>query len=265
MPSTWGPDTKVSAPGVQVRGGRKIFMRLSSVNFVSKSGSFGAGTTANAATSARSPAAAMVVSHRRATTVTDSPALEVAEAMAEFESVRPRLFGIAYRMLGGVADAEDIVQDVWVRWQGADRARVRDRVAFLVTITTRVALNAVTSARTRREVSVSPWLPEPVLTSDDPTLGAERAGPRRFLRKIVSGVGNLVMHSRSGKMRRGRSTVGCRKVAIGEAVQRNSGNPDDGQLGKLAFELLVIGRAKCEAEAMAVGVDDDVDKVGLRS
>ena len=68
-------------------------------------------------------------------------------AVADFESVRSRLFGIAYQMLGRAADAEDVVQDVWVRWQGADQARVRDRVAFLVTITTRLALNAATSAR----------------------------------------------------------------------------------------------------------------------
>ena len=72
-------------------------------------------------------------------------------AVADFESVRPRLFGIAYQVLGGAADAEDVVQDVWVRWQGADRAQVRDRVAFLVTITTRAALNAATSAYARRE------------------------------------------------------------------------------------------------------------------
>jgi RNA polymerase sigma factor (sigma-70 family) len=99
---------------------------------------------------------------------------ETAEAVADFESVRSRLFGIAYQMLGGAADAEDVVQDVWVRWQGADRALVRDRVAFLVTITTRVALNVATSARARREVSVGEWLPERDLASADPALGAER-------------------------------------------------------------------------------------------
>ena len=96
------------------------------------------------------------------------------EAASDFESVRSRLFGIAYQMLGGAADAEDVVQDVWVRWQGADRAGVRDRVAFLVTITTRVALNAATSARSRREVSVGEGLPERDFASIDPALGAER-------------------------------------------------------------------------------------------
>jgi RNA polymerase sigma-70 factor (ECF subfamily) len=152
-----------------------MIMRLSCVNIVSKPRSLRDGTSANAATSARSSAAAGI-SYRPATSgaVTDSPTREVADAMADFESVRPRLFGIAYRVLGGVADAEDVVQDVWIRWQGTDQARVRDQVAFLVTITTRVALNVATSARARREVSVGRWAPETGLASDDPALGAER-------------------------------------------------------------------------------------------
>jgi RNA polymerase sigma-70 factor (ECF subfamily) len=102
---------------------------------------------------------------------TDPPELQ---AVADFESVRPRLFGIAYQMLGRVADAEDVVQDVWIRWQGADRARVRDPLAFLVTITTRVALNTATSACARREVCAGGWLPEPDLASVDPAREAER-------------------------------------------------------------------------------------------
>jgi RNA polymerase sigma factor (sigma-70 family) len=97
------------------------------------------------------------------------------EEAADFQSVRPRLFGIAYRLLGRVADAEDVVQDVWVRWQGADRARVNDRVAFLVKITTRLALNVAVSARTRREVSVDSWFPARALTSEDPTVAAEQS------------------------------------------------------------------------------------------
>jgi RNA polymerase sigma-70 factor (ECF subfamily) len=94
--------------------------------------------------------------------------------LAEFAQVRPRLFGIAYRMLGNVADAEDIVQDAWVKWQAYDRADVRDSAAFLVTMTTRLAINATQTARARRETYVGPWLPEPVDTSADPALGAER-------------------------------------------------------------------------------------------
>ncbi|WP_430645048.1 RNA polymerase sigma-70 factor [Agromyces sp. GXS1127] len=96
-------------------------------------------------------------------------------ALAAFADVRGRLFGIAYRMLGSASEAEDIVQEAWLRWQGADRSVVDDPPAFLATTTTRLAINALQSARARRETYVGPWLPEPVDTSADPTLGAERA------------------------------------------------------------------------------------------
>ncbi|MET9760425.1 RNA polymerase sigma factor SigJ [Streptomyces sp. NPDC006372] len=91
-----------------------------------------------------------------------------------FERLRPRLFGIAYRVLGSVSEAEDVVQDVWVRWQGADRSAVLDPGAFLARITTRLAVNVARSARVRRETYVGPWLPEPVDTGVDPQVGAER-------------------------------------------------------------------------------------------
>jgi RNA polymerase sigma factor (sigma-70 family) len=93
---------------------------------------------------------------------------------ADFESLRSRLFGIAYQTLNRAADAEDVVQDVWLRWQGADRTRVRDPIAFLVAIATRVALNAATSACARREVSAGERLPEFNLASVDPAREAER-------------------------------------------------------------------------------------------
>src|SRR5258706_50248 len=92
-----------------------------------------------------------------------------------FVSARPRLFGIAYRMLGSAFEAEDIVQDVWLRWQRTDRSVVRDAPAFLATTTTRLAINLAQPARSRRETYVGTWLPEPVDTSADPGLGAERA------------------------------------------------------------------------------------------
>ncbi|WP_400995006.1 RNA polymerase sigma-70 factor [Agromyces sp. GXQ0307] len=96
-------------------------------------------------------------------------------ALTAFGAVRGRLFGIAYRMLGSASEAEDIVQEAWLRWQGTDRSVVDDPPAFLATTTTRLAINALQSARARRETYVGPWLPEPVDTSADPTLGAERA------------------------------------------------------------------------------------------
>lgn len=96
------------------------------------------------------------------------------DGLSAFVAARPRLFGIAYRMLGSAVEAEDIVQDAWLRWQTTDRSSVRDATAFLATTTTRLALNLAQSAHARRETYVGEWLPEPVDTSADPTLGAER-------------------------------------------------------------------------------------------
>jgi len=101
---------------------------------------------------------------------------EVPEAhTAMFQAVRPRLFGIGYRVLGSAAEAEDVVQDAWIRWQGADRSKVRDAAAFLATTTTRLAINAGQSARVRRETYIGTWLSEPVDAEADPARGAEQA------------------------------------------------------------------------------------------
>ena len=81
-----------------------------------------------------------------------------------FAVCRPRLMGIAYGMLGELTEAEDVVQDAWLRWDRADRDAVRNPEAFLVTATTRLALDRLRAARARREVYVGPWLPEPLVT-----------------------------------------------------------------------------------------------------
>lgn len=108
-------------------------------------------------------------------TVGEDPGADLDSAVGTFTASRPRLFGIAYRMLGSVAEAEDIVQEAWLRWQGTDRSVVQNPAGFLTTVTTRLALNTAESARVRREQYVGPWLPEPVDTSSDPSLGAENA------------------------------------------------------------------------------------------
>jgi RNA polymerase sigma-70 factor, ECF subfamily len=93
--------------------------------------------------------------------------------LSQFVTARPRLFGIAYRILGSAAEAEDVVQDAWLRWQTTDRSVVRNAQAFLTTMATRLAINVAESARSRRETYAEPWLPEPVDTGADPRLGAE--------------------------------------------------------------------------------------------
>ena len=90
------------------------------------------------------------------------------EAAASFDPLRPRLTRIAYRMLGSVADAEDVVQDAFLRWYAVDRDAVHEPEAFLRRIVTRLCLDQLKSARRRRETYVGPWLPEPVVeTADD--------------------------------------------------------------------------------------------------
>jgi len=93
--------------------------------------------------------------------------MSAADAMtdpaASFEPYRRRLLGLAYRMLGSMADAEDAVQETYLRWHGTDRGKVSDARAFLMTTTARICLDILTSARARREEYVGPWLPEPVV------------------------------------------------------------------------------------------------------
>jgi RNA polymerase sigma-70 factor (ECF subfamily) len=81
-----------------------------------------------------------------------------------FEEHRPLLMGVAYRMLARVADAEDVVQEAWLRWSGKDRSDVREPRGYLVRVTTRLAIDRLRQVRSRREAYVGPWLPEPYVT-----------------------------------------------------------------------------------------------------
>jgi RNA polymerase sigma-70 factor, ECF subfamily len=102
--------------------------------------------------------------------------VNAADARAEeFEALRPRLFGIAYRMTGSVSDAEDACQDAWLRWQRVDRDTVDNAEAYLVRVVTRVALDRLQSAQRRRETYVGPYLPEPLVadTAAHPDVSAQ--------------------------------------------------------------------------------------------
>jgi len=123
------------------------------------------------------------------------------DAAAVFDPLRPKLTRIAYRMLGSVADAEDVVQDAFIRWLETDRDAVREPEAFLRRVVTRLCLDHLKSARHRRETYIGPWLPEPVVEAaedeiDDITLplmmALERLSPLEraaFLLHDVFGIG----------------------------------------------------------------------------
>jgi RNA polymerase sigma-70 factor (ECF subfamily) len=123
------------------------------------------------------------------------------DAAASFDPLRPKLVRVAYRMLGSVADAEDAVQDAFIRWMRADRAAVREPEAFLRRTVTRLCLDQLKSARRRRETYVGPWLPEPVIDDEEDEaedvtlplmLALERLSPLEraaFLLHDVFGVG----------------------------------------------------------------------------
>ena len=96
---------------------------------------------------------------------------------ATFNRLRPRLQGIAYRMLGSSADAEEVVQDAWLRWHAADAAHVDNAEAWLVSVTTRIAIDRLRSAKVARAHYVGTWLPEPLL-SDSP------ASPEQLLERV---------------------------------------------------------------------------------
>lgn len=97
---------------------------------------------------------------------------------ALYARLRPRLFGIAYRMLGVRADAEDVLQDAWLRWRDADHAALQSAEAWLVTVVTRIAIDRLRAARSEREAYVGSWLPEPIVQVEErtPETVAELAG-----------------------------------------------------------------------------------------
>lgn len=147
----------------------------------------------------------------------------MSDASAEplFAELRPRLVRLAYRMLGSVADAEDVVQEAWLRWLAADRPAVREPAAFLRTIVTRLCLNELKSARRRRETYIGPWLPEPIFdpgdgdAADDVTLplmvALERLSPLERAAFLLHDVFGMEFESVAEAI--GREAATCRKLA----------------------------------------------------
>lgn len=154
------------------------------------------------------------------------------DAADSFDPLRSRLIRIAYRMLGSVADAEDVVQDAFIRWLDTDRDAIREHEAFLRRVVTRLCLDLLKSARRRRETYVGPWLPEPVVESgdeeiDDITLplmvALERLSPLEraaFLLHDVFGVGFDEIAETIG-----REPATCRQLASRARINVRSARP----------------------------------------
>ena len=142
------------------------------------------------------------------------------DAAARFDALRPKLIRIAYRMLGSVADAEDVVQDASIRWLAADRNEVKEPEAFLRRIVTRLCLDLLKSARRRHETYVGPWLPEPMIEDaedeiDDVTLplmlALERLSPLERAAFLLHDVFGVAFDEIAETI--GRDTAACRQLA----------------------------------------------------
>lgn len=146
-------------------------------------------------------------------------------ALAVFEELRPRLVGVAYGLLGTVAEAEDAVQETWIRLQQSDLGAIDDLTGWLVTTTSRIALDVLRSARVRREAYVGPWLPEPVETAPDPADTVSLADSMSWAMLVVLETlspaerAAFVLHDVFGLgfpevgKALGRSPAACRKLA----------------------------------------------------
>lgn len=140
------------------------------------------------------------------------------EAAAGFDPLRPMLLRLGYRMLGSVADAEDVVQEAFIRWMRSDRADVREPEAFLRRTVTRLCLDQLKSARHRRETYVGPWLPEPIVEEDEEDdvtlplmLALERLSPLERAAFLLHDVFGLAFDEVAATI--GRDAAACRQLA----------------------------------------------------
>jgi len=202
------------------------------------------------------------------------------DAAATFDPLRPKLMRVAYRMLGSVADAEDILQEAFIRWMGADRSEVREPEAFLRRTGTRLCLDQLKSARRQRETYIGPWLPDPVLEAEDETdeqdvtlplmLALERLSPLEraaFLLHDVFGLGFEEVGATIG-----RDPAACRQLAARARSHVREARPRfqvDKQRGLELAEAFFIasrnGDMKRLAAMLAADVSVHADGGGKRS
>ncbi|MCJ2143498.1 sigma-70 family RNA polymerase sigma factor [Methylobacterium sp. E-066] len=187
-----------------------------------------------------------------------------------FQASRPGLIRLAYRMLGSMADAEDVVQDAYARWLAADRAAVREPAAFLRVVVTRLCLNQLKSARHRRETYLGPWLPEPIIDPDEPDdldditlplmIALERLSPLERAAFLLHDVFGMAFPDVAEAI--GREEAACRKLTSRARVHLRETRPrfavprEDGL--KIAAAFFAASRSGDMAALRALLADDVV-------
>ncbi|NGO53846.1 sigma-70 family RNA polymerase sigma factor [Allomesorhizobium camelthorni] len=153
-----------------------------------------------------------------------------ADAAASFDPLRPKLMRVAYRMLGSVADAEDVVQEAFIRWMGAGRSEVREPEAFLRRTVTRLCLDQLKSARRQRETYVGPWLPDPVVEEEEEEdvtlplmLALERLSPLERAAFLLHDVFGLGFEEVAASIQ--RDPAACRQLAARARIHVREARP----------------------------------------
>lgn len=198
------------------------------------------------------------------------------DAAASFDPLRPKLMRVAYRMLGSVADAEDVVQEAFIRWMGADRAEVREPEAFLRRTVTRLCLDQLKSARHRRETYVGPWLPDPVVEEEEEQdvtlplmLALERLSPLERAAFLLHDVFGLGFEEVAATIQ--RDPAACRQLAararshVREARPRFQLDKQRGlELAEAFFDASRSGDMKALGAMLAADVSVHSDGGGKR-
>jgi RNA polymerase sigma factor (sigma-70 family) len=192
------------------------------------------------------------------------------QRLADFEAQRPRLRRLAYRMLGSVSEAEDIVQDAWLRWSQVDGA-IDTPAAFLTRVVTRLCLDQMKSARNRRETYVGAWIPEPLIGSSDPEediaddvtltlmLALERLSPLERAAFLLHDVFGVALTDIATTL--GRDTAAVRQLAVRARRHVQDKRPrfqvDQAEANRIARAFFVASRDG-DAVALAAMLAEDV-------
>lgn len=198
------------------------------------------------------------------------------DAVAGFEPLRPKLMRVAYRMLGSVADAEDMVQEAFIRWTNADRDQVREPEAFLRRTVTRLCLDQLKSARRQRETYIGPWLPDPVVAEEEEDdvalplmLALERLSPLERAAFLLHDVFGLEFEEVAATIQ--RDPAACRQLAararshVREARPRFQVDKRHGiELAEAFFAASRSGDMKALGAMLAADVSVHADGGGKR-